>query len=95
MWFTLFLDLMNLEYYGDFPEMPKDKAGRVEIFKFNDKIYAPLFDEDFIDNVNGLCNSSLDLTDVDYFVKARQSKIKRYKLSLFISKFTACFGMNP
>ena len=78
MRFELFLDLSNLKYYGDIPEMPEDREGRVEIFKFDDKIYAPLFDKDFIDEVNNLCNTCLDLTDVDYFDKEKCVKLKAW-----------------
>lgn len=78
MWFELFLDLHNLKYYGDIPETPEDREGRVEIFEFDDKIYAPLFDEDFIDEVNNLCDTCLDLTDVDYFDKEKCVKLKSW-----------------
>ena len=35
MWFVLFLDLNNLEYYGYMPKIPKDREGRVEIYRFD------------------------------------------------------------
>ncbi len=76
MRFELFLGLQNLKYYGNIPEKPDDRNGRVEIYKFDDEVYAPLFDEDFIDEVNALCDSCLDLSDVDYFDKDKCVKLK-------------------
>ena len=35
MWVILFLDLNNLEYYGYMPKIPKDREGRVEIYRFD------------------------------------------------------------
>ena len=35
MWCVLFLDLNNLEYYGYMPKIPKDREGRVEIYRFD------------------------------------------------------------
>ncbi len=79
MWFTLFIDLTNVKYYGGcIPEIPDEQDGSFEIFKFDDEVYAPLFDEDFIDEVNALCDSCLDLTDVDYFDKDKCVKLKSW-----------------
>lgn len=78
MRFELFLDLEDLDYYGYIPEIPKNKEGRVELFEFDDEVFAELFDEDFIDEVNNLCDSYLDLTDVDYFDKEKCAKLKSW-----------------
>lgn len=78
MRFELFLDLHNLKYYGDIPEKPEDRQGRVELFEFDDRVFSELIDKDFIDEVNNLCDTCLDLTDVDYFDKDKCVKLKSW-----------------
>lgn len=78
MWFELFLDLQNLKYYGYIPEMPEDRAGRVEIYKFDSKTYRDLINKDFVDSVNAACDSLLDISDVDFFDSEKCVKLKSW-----------------
>ena len=67
MWFVLFLDLNNLEYYGYIPEIPKDREGRVEIYRFDvTREHWDLLLDDFIDPVCNLCEALIDIGDVDF-----------------------------
>ena len=67
MWFVLFLDLNNLEYYGYMPKIPKDREGRVEIYRFDvTREHWDLLLDDFIDPVCNLCEALIDIGDVDF-----------------------------
>lgn len=78
MQMTLFLDLDNLDYYGDIPEIPENEEGRVEIFEVYDKIYDDLIDKDFIDEVNNLCGTLIDFSDSDFFNKDKCILLKSW-----------------
>ena len=67
MWFVLFLDLNNLEYYGYMPKIPKDREGRVEIYRFDiPREYWDCFEKDFINPVDGQLDALIDIGDVDF-----------------------------
>ena len=67
MWFVLFLDLNNLEYYGYMPKIPKDREGRVEIYRFDvTREHWDLLLDDFIDPVCNSCEALIDIGDVDF-----------------------------
>ena len=77
MWFVLFLDLNNLEYYGYIPEIPKDREGRVEIYRFDvTREHWDLLLDDFIDPVCNLCEALIDIGDVDFLNADKCKKLK-------------------
>lgn len=79
MWFVLFLDLNNLKYYGCLPEIPKDREGRVEIYRFDiARKNWDLFQNDFIDPVCHICNALIDIGDVDFFNTDKCKKLKSW-----------------
>ena len=77
MWFVLFLDLNNLEYYGYMPKIPKDREGRVEIYRFDvTREHWSLLLDDFIDPVCNLCEALIDIGDVDFLNADKCKKLK-------------------
>ena len=79
MWFVLFLDLNNLEYYGYMPEIPKDRDGRVEIYRFDvAREDWDLLLDDFIAPVCNLCNALIDIGDVDFLNADKCKKLKSW-----------------
>jgi len=78
MEFVLFLDLNNLDYYGYIPEIPKEPAGRVEIFPLqNQWDDADLFLND-LPEIDERCDALLDYGDVDYFNNEKCVKLKEW-----------------
>ncbi len=76
MWFVLFLDLNNLEYYGYMPKIPKDREGRVEIYRFDiPREYWDCFEKDFINPVDGQLDALIDIGDVDFLNADKCKKI--------------------
>lgn len=77
MWFVLFLDLNNLEYYGYMPKIPKDREGRVEIYRFDiPREYWDCFEKDFINPVDGQLDALIDIGDVDFLNVDKCKKLK-------------------
>lgn len=64
--FVLFKSLKNLDRYGNVPDIPDLPDDRVETYRFLDGD-RELLAKDFVDSANEVCNSTLDLGDVDYF----------------------------
>lgn len=64
--FELFLSLIAVEYYGRVPNPKDGDLSQVEIFHLEENDW-PLLNEDFVDSVNDLCGTLLDLGDVDFF----------------------------
>ena len=72
----LFLDLNELNYYGDIPEIPDNPVGRVEEFALSMEDIE-LFKGD-IDAIDSACNALLDIGDVDYFNAEKCEKLKTW-----------------
>ncbi len=69
----LVLSLEGLDYYGYIPETFQAKPGQTESFELTDED-EDLLDQDFINPIDRLCNSLIDLGDVDY-LNAEQCKL--------------------
>lgn len=65
MTITLFLDLKNLDYYGDIPELPNNLEGRVETYHLSAEENEWLVDDSM--SINEKCNTLLDYGDIDFF----------------------------
>lgn len=77
MQFELFLDLSDLDYYGNIPEIPDPLKGRVEIQRFtNDGDLTLLLND--IDELDGYCDALLDNGDVDFFDASKCAKLKEW-----------------
>ena len=78
MEFVPFLDLDNLDYYGDIPEIPKNRDGRVEVFPLNNQWEdADLFLDD-LDEIDRRCDALLGYGDVDFFNSEKCVKLKAW-----------------
>ena len=70
MRFFLIRDLSDLDFYGYIPETINASEKQIESFELDEKDEDPL-DKDFINPVNDLCHSPIDLMDVDYLNSAQ------------------------
>ncbi len=70
MRFILIRDLSDLDFYGYIPETFNASEKQIESFELDEKD-EDLLDKDFINPVNDLCHSLIDLMDVDYLNSAQ------------------------
>lgn len=71
--FALIKSFDGLDYYGNVPELPQPPDSRVEVFTFSDGD-RDLLTWDLAPAANRLCDTTLDLGDVD-FLDAKNSKL--------------------
>ncbi len=67
MWLALFKTLENMPSYGPVPTLPPLPDERIEKFDFRlAKEMEELFEMEFINPVDNLCNALLDLDEFDF-----------------------------
>lgn len=79
MWVILFKTLEGVDYYGDRPDALEDDDPRGEFYGFDiDRQYWNILEADFIDPVDALCGTLLDLYEDDFFCVEQCVKLKAW-----------------
>ena len=77
MWVILFKTLEGVDYYGNRPDALDAGDPRAEFYDFDiNREYWGILETDFIDPVNALCGSLLDLFEDDFFCVEQCAKLK-------------------
>ena len=78
MRFTLIKSLSEIvDYYDDIPEIGSAPSSAYENYKW-DLADQSLLAEDFMDPINDLCGTVLDIYDVDYFDTEQSRMLKSW-----------------